>query len=172
MGSVKVYIAASLRKRLHSQGTKQPRSSKYSLFGSLEYWARAGNPALVHAVTLLEAIDASARIHQLLPAGEEGMALGADFHLELALNRTALEGFTAGATYDAFTIIGMDVVLHLAVLHSNLLGAGRLAALLLHLAHNTCQTEILYPKENRIARGIPLQYGFFLRYFGALKAIS
>ena len=115
----------------------------------------------LQTVALLEAIHASARIHQLLPAGEEGMALGADFHLELALDGTALEGFATSATHDAFTIIGMDVVLHLAVLHSNLLGAGRLAALLLHLAHSTCQTETLYPKENRIARGIPGAIRFF-----------
>ena len=41
------------------------------------------------------------------------MALGADFNLELALNGTALEGFTASATYGALAIGGMYFVLHL-----------------------------------------------------------
>ena len=125
---------------------------------------------LFHAVTLLELINTSAAVNEFLAAGVEGVALGADFNLELALYGTALEGFATSATHDAFTIIGMDVVLHLAVLHSNLLGAGRLAALLLHLAHSTCQTEILYPKENRIARGIPGAIRFFSRWFGKAKA--
>lgn len=91
-------------------------------------------PILVHAVALLETVHASARIHQLLTAGEEGVALGADFDLELALDGTALEGFTASAAHDALAVVGMDIALHLVALHSNLLGAGRLAALLLHLA--------------------------------------
>ena len=67
---------------------------------------------LVHAVALLEAINASAGIYQLLTAGVEGVALGADFNLEFALNGTALEGFTASATNDALAVSGMDILLH------------------------------------------------------------
>jgi len=53
------------------------------------------------------------------------VALGANFNLELTLDGTALEGLTASATNDALTVIGVDILLYL-------LGAGRLAALLLH----------------------------------------
>ena len=64
------------------------------------------------AVTLLEAIDTAARVNELLLAGEERVALGADFNLELALYGTALEGFTACATDDAFAVGRMDVLFH------------------------------------------------------------
>ena len=61
---------------------------------------------LLHAVTLLELINT------FLAAGVEGVALGADFNLELALYGTALEGFTACATDDAFAVGRMDVLFH------------------------------------------------------------
>ena len=85
----------------------------------------------VDAVTLLEAVYTSAGVYQLLPAGVERMALGANFDLELALYGTGLEGLTASATNDALTVIGVDILLHRVIL-LYLLGAGRLAALLLH----------------------------------------
>ena len=86
---------------------------------------------LFHAVTLLELINTSAAVNEFLAAGVEGVALGADFNLELALYGTALEGLTASATNDALTVIGVDILLHRVIL-LYLLGAGRLAALLLH----------------------------------------
>jgi len=46
---------------------------------------------LFHAVTLLELINTSAAVNEFLAAGVEGVALGADFNLELALYGTALE---------------------------------------------------------------------------------
>ena len=67
---------------------------------------------LVHAVTLLELINASAAVNELLTAGIEGVALGADFDLELTAYGTALEGFTACATDDAFAVGRMDVLFH------------------------------------------------------------
>ena len=67
---------------------------------------------LVQAVTLLETVYTSTRINQLLAAGVERMALGTNFDLELALYGTALEGFTACATDDAFAVGRMDVLFH------------------------------------------------------------
>ncbi len=67
---------------------------------------------LLHAVTLLELINTSAAVNEFLAAGVEGVALGADFNLELALYGTALEGFTACATDDAFAVGRMDVLFH------------------------------------------------------------
>ena len=67
---------------------------------------------LHHAETLLELINTSAAVNEFLAAGVEGVALGADFNLELALYGTALEGFTACATDDAFAVGRMDVLFH------------------------------------------------------------
>ena len=66
----------------------------------------------VHAVTLLELVNASARVNELLATGVEGMALGADFDLELTLDGAALEGLAAGTANDALTVCGMDILLH------------------------------------------------------------
>ena len=63
---------------------------------------------LFHAVTLLELINTSAAVNEFLAAGVEGVALGADF----TLYGTALEGFTACATDDAFAVGRMDVLFH------------------------------------------------------------
>ena len=67
---------------------------------------------LFESEALLEAIHASTRINQLLLAGIEGMALGADIHLHLLLGGAGLEGLTAYAANDAFTVLGMDSFLH------------------------------------------------------------
>src|SRR5262249_51164507 len=45
----------------------------------------------------LEALDPAARVHQLLLAGVEGMALGADLDMQLGLRRTHLELVAARA---------------------------------------------------------------------------
>ena len=67
---------------------------------------------LFHAVTLLELINTSAAVNEFLAAGVEGVALGADFNLELAIYGTALEGFTACSTDDAFVVGSIDVLFH------------------------------------------------------------
>ena len=71
----------------------------------------------VDAVTLLESVYTSAGVYQLLPAGVERMALGANFDLELALYGTGLEGLTASAADDAFAVRGMDILFHRATPH-------------------------------------------------------
>ena len=67
---------------------------------------------LFHVETLLEAVNASAGINQLLLAGIERMALGANFNLELTLDRTRLKRLTAHATDDGLAIFGMDLFFH------------------------------------------------------------
>ena len=66
----------------------------------------------LHAVPLLEAIDPSAAVHQLLPAREERMALAADFDLELTLGGAGNEGLTAGAAHDGLAVRRLDIFLH------------------------------------------------------------
>ena len=62
--------------------------------------------------TFLETINTTASIYQLLLAGIERMALGADIHLHLFLRGTGFKCFTAYAANDAFAVLGMDVFLH------------------------------------------------------------
>ena len=65
-----------------------------------------------HVETLLEAVNASAGINQLLLAGKERVALGADFNLQLGLDRPRLKRLTAYATDDGLAIFGMDLFFH------------------------------------------------------------
>ena len=67
---------------------------------------------LVQAELLVELGHASAGIHQLLLAREEGVTLRADFHLDILLGRTCLNHITAGASNRSLLIIGMDSFLH------------------------------------------------------------
>ena len=62
--------------------------------------------------TLLEAIHASTGIDQLLTAGVEGVALGANFDLQLALDGAGFERLTAHATDGRLAIFGMDLLFH------------------------------------------------------------
>ena len=62
--------------------------------------------------TLLEAIHASAAVHQLLLAGVEGVALGANFDLQLGLDGAGFERLTAHATDGRLAIFGMDLLFH------------------------------------------------------------
>ena len=67
---------------------------------------------LDHAETLLELVNASAGIDEFLLTGEEGMALGADFDLQIAFGGASLN-FLAASTLDgALFIFGMDLILH------------------------------------------------------------
>src|SRR5699024_9213217 len=67
---------------------------------------------LVQTELLVELGHASAGIHQLLLAREEGVTLRADFHLDILLGRTCLNHITAGASNRSLLIIGMDSFLH------------------------------------------------------------
>ena len=71
--------------------------------------------SLVQAEPLVELRDPAAGVHQLLLAGEEGVTLRADFHLDILLGRTCLNHITAGACNRSLLIIGMDSFLHCSV---------------------------------------------------------
>ena len=66
----------------------------------------------LHTETLLEAINAAAAVNQLLLAGEEGMALRADFNPQFLLGGAGLKGFAAHTADDALFVLGMDLFLH------------------------------------------------------------
>ena len=59
--------------------------------------------------SLLELVNASACVNELLLTGEEGMALGANFNSHLAaLGRLSGNGLAASATDNALFVIRMD----------------------------------------------------------------
>ena len=66
----------------------------------------------LHAVTLLETVNTSAGIDELLLTREEGVALGANFDLQLTLNGAGLKSITASATNDRLAVLRMDSFLH------------------------------------------------------------
>ena len=62
--------------------------------------------------SLLESVNTSAGINKLLLAGEERMALGADFYLDILLCGTGLYNVAASAGYGSLLIIRMDALFH------------------------------------------------------------
>src|SRR5256885_2248412 len=62
---------------------------------------------------LLEALDATAGVDQLLLAGVERMARGADLDVQLGLRGTRRERVPAAAVHGREHILGMDSGLHL-----------------------------------------------------------
>src|SRR5207245_11665931 len=76
--------------------------------------ARIG--ALVRAAPLggaaLEPLDAATGVDQLLAAGVERVALGADLHVELGFGGARRELVAAGAANVGFYVLGVDSWLH------------------------------------------------------------
>src|SRR3954471_17621789 len=67
-------------------------------------------------VLAVEALDAAGRVHQLLFAGEEGVAIRADFQTDVALvGRTGSKHVAARAMHAHFVIRGVNSCLHVAL---------------------------------------------------------
>ena len=67
---------------------------------------------LLQAETLVEAIDTSTGVNQLLLAGIERVALGADLNTNLLLGGAGGESVATGATDRGLFVLGMDTFLH------------------------------------------------------------
>ena len=82
------------------------------LYGSLLFRCRRFGGGF--GVFLLEALDAAGGVHQLLFAGEEGMAIRANFHAQhIAFDcGTCLESVAAGAVHGHRMIVGMNTGFH------------------------------------------------------------
>ena len=75
-------------------------------------WSLKCNLKLLNAVLLVELINTTAGINELLLAGVEGMALGADFNGDALTGRTGLDGCAACALDNGGLVIRMDSFLH------------------------------------------------------------
>ena len=67
---------------------------------------------LAHVVALLESVNTSAGVNQLLLTCEERMALGADFYSDVLLGRTCRDLITASASDNSSFVCGMNTFLH------------------------------------------------------------
>ena len=73
---------------------------------------RISSVFLLQAEALVEAIDTSTGVNQLLLAGIERVALGADFNTNLILGGAGGESVATGATDRGLFVLGMDTFLH------------------------------------------------------------
>lgn len=69
----------------------------------------------LNAVFLLELINSAAGIQELLLAGEERMAAGANFDAQLFLGRSSFKGVAAGAGHLSYIVLGLNCCLHLNI---------------------------------------------------------
>jgi hypothetical protein len=67
---------------------------------------------LLTAETLVEALNTSAGVDQLLLASVEGVALGANFDVDLGLGRTSLNDVAASTSDGAVNVVRMDTLFH------------------------------------------------------------
>ena len=67
---------------------------------------------LLNAESLVESVNTSTGVNQLLLAGIERVALGADFNLDVLLGGTSLDDVTTSATDCSLFVIGVDTFLH------------------------------------------------------------
>ena len=95
---------------------------------------RCGLYFLLQAETLVETIDTSTGVNQLLLAGIERVALGANFHTDVLLSGAGGKGVTAGAADGGLLILGMDAFSHVV-----------------HLFHSADKRAQL-PQQSSIAR--------------------
>ena len=73
---------------------------------------RISSVFLLQAEALVEAINTSTSVNQLLLAGIERVTLGADFDLDVLLGGAGLDHFAARTTNSGLVVVGMDAFLH------------------------------------------------------------
>ena len=67
---------------------------------------------LLQVESLIEPINTSTGVNQLLLAGIERVALGADFNADLLLGGTGRKDVATGAANGSLFVLGMDTFLH------------------------------------------------------------
>ena len=79
---------------------------------SPHHFRGADSGILLQAKSLVEPINASTGIDQLLLAGVERLALAANFDVDLRLGVTGVDHIAAGTSDGAVHIVRMDALLH------------------------------------------------------------
>ena len=73
---------------------------------------QCGLSKLLQTKSLVETINTSTGVDQLLLAGVERVALGADFNTDLLLGGTGCEHVATSATDGSLFVVGMDAFSH------------------------------------------------------------
>ena len=97
---------------------------------------------LLTAEALVEALNTSAGVNQLLLTSVERMALGANFDVDLGLGRTSLNDVAASTSDGAVNVVRMDTLFHSFHLIS---GSDLLGPYLMYVPITTF--NIGYPRE-------------------------
>ena len=79
---------------------------------------------LLNAESLVKPINTSTGVNQLLLAGIERVALGADFDLDITLGRAGGKGIATSATDSGLLVLRMDAFSHVVHLFRQLLEKG------------------------------------------------
>ena len=72
----------------------------------------ASSGCLLRFIPLLELINTSAGIDELLLAGKKRVALGADVYVQIRLDGCCFECLSTGTVYNGLAILGMNLVFH------------------------------------------------------------
>ena len=67
---------------------------------------------LLQAETLVETVNTSTGVNQLLLAGLERVALGANLNTDVLLSGASCKDITTGTTNGSLFVVGMDTFLH------------------------------------------------------------
>ena len=73
---------------------------------------RSADFVLLQAESLVETVNTSTGVNQLLLAGIERVALGADFNSDVLLGRTSGKDIAASAADGSLIVLGMETFLH------------------------------------------------------------
>jgi hypothetical protein len=107
----------ALRQQVPADGRadnkKAPTSSEVDAFVSVPAFGKGSSAGRGGGVLLAELVHAAGGIDDLLLAGIEGMAVGADFNLKIvSQSRPRLERIAAGAANVDFCVVGMRIGFH------------------------------------------------------------
>jgi len=88
--------------------------NRFAALWLVSFWLpqSGGSFLVLPSVFLLKALDATRRVNQLLFAGEERMAIRADFDVNVFLGRTRRPGGAAGANDMTFDVFWMNSFFH------------------------------------------------------------
>ena len=87
-------------------------------FGEKPFTLRSLRRSLLFPVLPVESLYATRRVNEFLLSGEKRMAIGADFHVEVAHRGTGFKRITADARNDCSLIRWMNSGFHVQILCS------------------------------------------------------
>ena len=109
-----IILVSSIITKLYTHPSTDLKESISAGLGALGFLGsrRLQRSAFINPVFLTEPLDSSGGVNQLLTTGEEGMAVGTDFDLQILHRRTGLDDIPAGAGDGGIEIFRMNLLFH------------------------------------------------------------